>query len=697
MPAPVRSASLDILLRVNSSQAKRQLRSYERQWMKMRRSISNSAKAVARVAVAAAAAMTVAYVAAIKKFSDLGDELGRQAKNAGLSIKSFQLHAAALETFGLGLQKVSKLTSSLSKNISLAVEGTITWKRVFNALNLDVFQLQKLAPEQQFRQVVQALAGLDDTARIDILSRLGGQWQKLGALSIEVYDNLIRRGEYLNVNILEDNVTHLGDMAASIVLYGKAFQAAFAEAHIGFTQTLFGSTTQFDEFIKRVTDFIRGAGPKLAQAMIEIKMLFMEYKDVLLLLIKAYIAWKVLLVGVAFYGAVKVALGALLVAYSKLATAIKAVTLAKVKLIAIYIGVPLLLYAVAEAFYAAGRASKRSSNEIATAWTSLGDYMAAWYQLRLKQVQSFWRDFAVIAISAIKNVLNPYEALGTGQGPLDPVLEQLKADAERLRKEVADLNITAGDAGATFFKDATAAAKAFGAAWVDTLGGLIKKAIEAANALVGAGKEKLDELKTSLNNILNAVAPRATGEDVSGAFSEVGKGFTSGPSIKEQVKVAFTDFLSGMQTALAESAKSWTEIGKSFAGTLKKGLSSAILSGDYKQFAQNLLNKLAESLLNKGLDTLFKLIGLSGSSHAGGIVGGSQPGKTVLRAVQVGEEIRTRGQQRQASMKEGMPQMNFNFYNNGNFDPSAVRAVRNDIINFSNMLRNTQLENSAVI
>ena len=347
---PVRNATLDILLNVETAQARRQLRQYDRDWSRFSKNIGDTAARVGKAVALGVAAATAAYIASTKQLSDLGDEIARQAANAGTSATEFQVLATTLKTFNIEAMQTAGLVQTITERIGQAHVGSVEWRRVFNSLNLEVSELRRLSPAEQFREVAAALQGVDANTRVEAIRRLGSGWEQLGSISQGVLDEMERRLIAVGGVIREDSVQALSESAASLVLYGDSIRAAFADAFVSFNREIGLTTSNFDEFVGSINGFIRGAGVVLGRVINATREFFVEYRQELITGLAVYVAWKAALLGVAAYHAARAAVAGLIVLFTNLRRVLTS-TLARVVLIpAAIVGAGIALGAVVRGF-----------------------------------------------------------------------------------------------------------------------------------------------------------------------------------------------------------------------------------------------------------------------------------------------------------------------------------------------------------
>ena len=134
-----------------------------------------------RMGIAAAAAGTAALVVFTKmvnKYVEMGDMIHKMALRTGFAATTLSELAFAAEISGADITALEKGTKKMAKTISDASDGLETYLRVFRKLGLNVEDLLKLNPEEQFLKIGAAIAEMEsDTLRtaaaVDVFGRSG--------------------------------------------------------------------------------------------------------------------------------------------------------------------------------------------------------------------------------------------------------------------------------------------------------------------------------------------------------------------------------------------------------------------------------------------------------------------------------------------------------------------------------------------
>jgi len=135
-------------------------------------------KRMGMVAAAAGAAALVVFKKMVKQYVEVGDTVHKMALRTGFAATTLSELAYAADISGADLTALEKGVKKMSKTIVDASYGLETYLRVFRSLGLDVKDLLKMSPEEQFLKLGAAIAEMEsDTLRtaaaVDIFGRAG--------------------------------------------------------------------------------------------------------------------------------------------------------------------------------------------------------------------------------------------------------------------------------------------------------------------------------------------------------------------------------------------------------------------------------------------------------------------------------------------------------------------------------------------
>jgi hypothetical protein len=137
--------------------------------------------------------LAAAFLGFSRKAIQLGSELSDIAISTGFATEQFQVFRGALIDAGGKAESMEKAITIMQKAIVQGSEGLTTYVRAFERLGLNVDDLRKMKPEDQFQTIGKAIAGAKDqqgalTAAIEIFG------QRNAPRLIEVFKRLDKDG-----------------------------------------------------------------------------------------------------------------------------------------------------------------------------------------------------------------------------------------------------------------------------------------------------------------------------------------------------------------------------------------------------------------------------------------------------------------------------------------------------------------------
>ena len=169
-------SGLAIGIGADSAELSTELTKSERAVRRTRQRIGRDMNALARITATAAAAAAAALGALSVSVIRQSEETAKAARNAGLSIESYQTLAHAFELGGSSAEALTKASQGLHRNILLLADGGLTQVRVFERLGLTFEDLAALNPEAQFRLVLERLREMPNvTERSAVAQQLLGR------------------------------------------------------------------------------------------------------------------------------------------------------------------------------------------------------------------------------------------------------------------------------------------------------------------------------------------------------------------------------------------------------------------------------------------------------------------------------------------------------------------------------------------
>ncbi len=139
---------------------------------------SGQFKAMGLAATAAGVAVLMVFKKMVKQYVETGDMIHKMALRTGFAAETLSELAFAAEISGADITMLEKGTKKMAKTISDASDGLETYLRVFRKLGLEVDDLLKMKPEEQFFTIGAAIAEMENVtlktaAAIDVFGKSG--------------------------------------------------------------------------------------------------------------------------------------------------------------------------------------------------------------------------------------------------------------------------------------------------------------------------------------------------------------------------------------------------------------------------------------------------------------------------------------------------------------------------------------------
>ncbi|MBA7639677.1 hypothetical protein ES703_47337 [subsurface metagenome] len=253
-------------------------------------SIKQHQKAIGAGMAVMGGAILAAGALSIKTFAEMGDEVQKMALRTGFSTEALSELRHAAEISGTSLGSVEKAVKRMSGTILDAQDGLETYIRAFQHIGIEVEELDKLNPEEQFLRIAEAIAEVEDPTKRaalaqDIFGRAGTELLPLFAAGKEGLADLRKEAHDLG---------------------------------IVFDQEAANKAAQFTDAMHRVKESTSGLKMTIAEQLIPVLLPLLEK---ITSIIKQFSAWskehpalsRVIIISAAAFGVLLVALGSLLI------------------------------------------------------------------------------------------------------------------------------------------------------------------------------------------------------------------------------------------------------------------------------------------------------------------------------------------------------------------------------------------------
>jgi len=119
-------------------------------------------KRMGLVAAAAGTAALAVFTKMVKKYVEVGDTIHKMALRTGFAATTLSELAYAADISGADLAMLEKGVKRMARTITDAGEGLESYLRPLRRIGLEVEELQRMNPEQQFLAIAEAIGELED-------------------------------------------------------------------------------------------------------------------------------------------------------------------------------------------------------------------------------------------------------------------------------------------------------------------------------------------------------------------------------------------------------------------------------------------------------------------------------------------------------------------------------------------------------
>ena len=313
--------SLNIAMRIDNKQLERDLRKAQRAWRKYSRQVNQTIRGMARTAGIAGGLIAVGITAGLKKAAQATDEIAKNARSTGLTIREYQRLAHAFDIVGIGAENMLKVFGPLTKALVYSREGLTTYIRAFNRAGLQISDLDNLSTLEIFNRVREGLAGIEDQAtRLSTAQELlGRSGKKAGTLLDSAASDLARFGDELELvgGVIKGDAGVIENFNDQVTLLKRTLEARFANVLIESLEDATGSALG-------LTNAIGDAVETMTRSFVGVVKTLYHYREEIALVITAILAWKAATLALALatgVGGLTLALSGMTVAIVKMTAA----------------------------------------------------------------------------------------------------------------------------------------------------------------------------------------------------------------------------------------------------------------------------------------------------------------------------------------------------------------------------------------
>lgn len=620
----------EIQLRASDKRLRGDLRRAERRWKDFSSKVGTELRRLGALGAAVGAAVVAGFTAAARASLRLADALAKGARNAGLAFDAYQKLKHGLELSGVKVTP-EKVITQTTYAVGQAKDGLASYIRQFDKLNLNYRELALLSPEQQFYAVVEALRNVDEGTRKAagqvilggrVITQLGtvlnSSEKDLRAMGDELeYAGGLFDGAAASAERFNDDMATLTKV--TLARFGNAFHAAL------------GDGGQRVEWFRKWGEAVG----KVTRILIDGAKWVYQYREQLWFLVKAFIAYKVVMVAFTVGGLMVSAVKA----FHALAQVTKVVAAAKLRAAgatALLAGKMLAITAGVAALVVVGK-------QVYDTWDRLAEFFANIPRVLIATWRKFKADLAVVFQGIKTAALLLFEDLV--KGALNAV-----NDAIDLLNKIPGIEIGRIGTSVDFTSDAIRAGLEAVAASRKAATDLAKAQANLLASGINAGSAFAEEMKGVWDGLVsffqglpdkarNALAPflkmfedfQNIGAKPPGSGSRPGEG---------------RDVLAGVSNKAA-----WQPVAEGMVDGLTGALDSALRGGRWKDVADTFVSGLQNALIKSLTDRFRKFLtetvfGSIFTAHTGllaGPVPGS-PGEEVPALLRGGEWVLTEQQ-----------------------------------------------------
>ena len=192
--------------------------------------------AVGLAGASLAAGLVIGAVAT--KTIKAGDEIHKMGLRTGFTAEELTRLKHAAELSGTSIEGIEDTVKDMQKNLVDASQGSATMREQFKLLNLNVDELVKLSPEEQFKRITSALADVNDpTQRAAVSMRIFGEGGRrlipMLAAGSEGLEKMKADADKLGITMSGRQVNNLAAFNDSLSRLGKSLLGLFQKA-LGF-------------------------------------------------------------------------------------------------------------------------------------------------------------------------------------------------------------------------------------------------------------------------------------------------------------------------------------------------------------------------------------------------------------------------------------------------------------------------------
>lgn len=246
-------------------------------------------KMMAKSAGAMGAAIVAFGTLSVKTFMDVGDQLDKMSKRTGVSVEYLSKLRYVADRAGTSLEGFETGMRRLQRAVNDADQGLLEYQRSFEQLGIDYSALTRESPEEQFKAVMYALAGVTNASERaalaqDLLGRSGTQLIPIIADGTANFEELMEKAEELGIVMDEETARKAAALKDSMTSLKMSTQGVMREIGEGLAPIIKGLA---DVITKVTAGFSKwaDANPELASTISQTAMVM----GTLMMALSAYV------------------------------------------------------------------------------------------------------------------------------------------------------------------------------------------------------------------------------------------------------------------------------------------------------------------------------------------------------------------------------------------------------------------------
>jgi flagellar biosynthesis chaperone FliJ len=214
------------------------------QLSKFERNATRISKTLKRSFVGLAAALPVAAIGvAVSRIADSADKIGKLSTRLGASTEALSELKFAAELSGVSFETLTMGLQRMTRRIAEAAQGTGEAKNALKELGLSAQELSRLAPEDQFEAIADAINGLgSDSDKVRLSMKL---FDSEGVALIQTMDGgakaireMRKEAQELGLSLSQEDVNRAAEFNDAWTRLSATFEGAAQAIAIEMLQTL---------------------------------------------------------------------------------------------------------------------------------------------------------------------------------------------------------------------------------------------------------------------------------------------------------------------------------------------------------------------------------------------------------------------------------------------------------------------------